>query len=349
MTNLYKQHKEKHKLQWIDRYVYAVTKRLPLRLKAEVKQELTSNILDMLDEHANEKQIKELLQSLGSPSKMAYSYVNQDRYLISPSLFYKYWDVLRLVTTIFVIVASVGALIEQVVPILTQPTSFPWFLMILSVIFFVIFKAISAAITSFGVVTLIFALIEYFSDADEISKEWNVNDLPDLPEHYQTHFNKTKEITITIITVVLLSALFIGLRFPESAIYSMGEGVEVFILLPANIETYFWYFMAMIGFYIIVRILFIKQGGYNKFNVTIHTIYQLVFAILIIAFINDPNFLNPDFIQSISTNVGTEIAKLVEILSNAMKIVSVIVVIATAADIINPIRKVISNNKKTTF
>lgn len=81
----------------IDRYIEAVADRLPEKLKADVKLELRSNILDMLPDDPEEADIRRVLEGMGSPSELALQYSPTKQYLIGPAVYDRYIEVLKLV------------------------------------------------------------------------------------------------------------------------------------------------------------------------------------------------------------------------------------------------------------
>lgn len=82
----------------IERYIYAVTKRLPERMRDEVKEELNANIHDMLPKNPTDQDIDELLHKLGHPRELARNYHGEDRYVISPLFYDDYIQVLKIVS-----------------------------------------------------------------------------------------------------------------------------------------------------------------------------------------------------------------------------------------------------------
>ncbi|MDX9692506.1 MAG: hypothetical protein RBT45_08615, partial [Acholeplasmataceae bacterium] len=99
----------------IERYVYAVTRRLPENIQEEVKNELKANIYDMLDENPSEEDIEKVLLDLGHPRDIAAKYQPTERYLISPKYFGDYIYTLKIVVMIFILVSFVIGLIEAVI------------------------------------------------------------------------------------------------------------------------------------------------------------------------------------------------------------------------------------------
>ena len=86
-----------------ERYVYAVSRLLPHKIREDISAELDTLIEDMLEERcqdrpAEEKDLRVVLAELGSPSEMANHYSpDKDKCLIGPPYFSAYKYVLRIV------------------------------------------------------------------------------------------------------------------------------------------------------------------------------------------------------------------------------------------------------------
>ncbi|HOK27788.1 MAG TPA: hypothetical protein PLI21_02040, partial [Methanomassiliicoccaceae archaeon] len=76
----------------IERYIQAVTERLPDGTRDDVARELRANIEDMLPDEAGEEDVREVLEKLGSPSALANEYRQSKRYLIGPAMYDAYID-----------------------------------------------------------------------------------------------------------------------------------------------------------------------------------------------------------------------------------------------------------------
>ena len=87
----------------IERYIYAVTKRLPKKMQDDVSQELKTLIDDMLMERCGditpeEKDIKIVLTELGTPNELYEKYNPQtDKCLIGSPYYSTYKYVLKIV------------------------------------------------------------------------------------------------------------------------------------------------------------------------------------------------------------------------------------------------------------
>ena len=81
------------KNELIDRYVYAVTRRLPARLRNDIDKELHSLIEDMLEARCGglmpeDRDVRVILTELGTPSELAMRYMPEGRdHLIGPAYY----------------------------------------------------------------------------------------------------------------------------------------------------------------------------------------------------------------------------------------------------------------------
>lgn len=87
----------------INRYIYAVTQKLPESQRADIEKELQGLVEDMLEdrgvgvETASLEEVEQVLLELGPPGEMAARYRGRERYLIGPGLINSYWSVLKIV------------------------------------------------------------------------------------------------------------------------------------------------------------------------------------------------------------------------------------------------------------
>src|SRR5699024_7348979 len=101
----------------IDRYVYAVTKRLPETQRKDVADELHGLIEDMLNEHAEtgnvgEESVREVLLELGPPRSLAQKYRGGKRFVIGPELYDLYMLVLKIAFISVVLSFTIGFVIK---------------------------------------------------------------------------------------------------------------------------------------------------------------------------------------------------------------------------------------------
>ena len=172
-------------MEMIERYLYAVGKKLPLNQKDDILKELRSIIMDNLDDitggaEPSDEDIAGVLIKMGAPSEVAKRYRSGPTWLIGP----KYYDLYMLILKIVLAASAGGYLISLIVSMFTQTGGIVERFVSFFVQFFGIIPGLLAAI---GSVTLIFAIIERAVkkpidiDLGEGAK-WNPSKLDPLPD-----------------------------------------------------------------------------------------------------------------------------------------------------------------------
>jgi len=102
----------------LDRYLLGVRRALTGKKREDIAAEIESSLLDRLeerfsgDQEISEAQVKEVLQEMGSPRKLASSFEPQ-RSLIGPRLLPAYLLVLRIVVPVVVGALTLSIIIES--------------------------------------------------------------------------------------------------------------------------------------------------------------------------------------------------------------------------------------------
>lgn len=163
-------------------YVNEVVKYLPRQLREEVKTELTSQIMDMVEvSEGDEEAIQSILEKMGSPKDLADRYFNQEKSLIGP----RYYDTYVMIVRIVMFALALAFSVIFAMKLIFSQEMTGWMILEYPLSLF------NAAIMGFAYVTIIFALIERnqvkIDDEDLVTKSWSVKDLPkesvELPTH----------------------------------------------------------------------------------------------------------------------------------------------------------------------
>ena len=190
-------------MELIERYVQAVTERLPESMRDDVARELRANIEDMLPDDAREKDVRAALEKMGSPVALANEYRPSKRYLIGPAMYDSYVDVLKIVLCIApIILAFLG-----LAGVALEPSGGSY----LDYIAAFVGGAVEGVVHSFVCVTLVFAILEW-AGVDEGSlrfnkKEWSVDDLPPAVQSSKSKIDRTEEVIFIIFTVAFVSII----------------------------------------------------------------------------------------------------------------------------------------------
>ncbi|MFA9381457.1 MAG: hypothetical protein ACERKO_10410 [Acetanaerobacterium sp.] len=174
---------QSHNTDIIDRYVFAVTKRLPRAQRADIKKELHGLIDDMLTERCpdcepSSQDIDAVLIELGAPERLAARYTDQKRYIIGP----EYYDTYRFVIVLAASCAAFGLTIAYSILFFLAP---PAQANVFSHLADYAGALYIALLQVFAFVTVAFILAEHFNkkhNEGTVSANWYPNLLPPLPK-----------------------------------------------------------------------------------------------------------------------------------------------------------------------
>jgi hypothetical protein len=167
----------------IDRYVHAVSRQLPHKIREDVEMELRSSLEDSLEARSKgatgealEEHAVALLKEMGSPDVVAASYRPGSQYLIGPDLFPTYKLVMRIVFTVLSILGLVGVAMGLRAIAATEVNWFEFVWEGLNLL-------VTGGVTAFGMLTLMFALIQRFGNAKKYQPEpWEPSSLPEVAD-----------------------------------------------------------------------------------------------------------------------------------------------------------------------
>lgn len=274
------------------RYIYAVTKRLPASMREDVKAELDANIQDMIAEDPeNDTLLLEKLHMLGHPRILANNYRGKDRYVVSPEYYDDYITTLKIVTTIFVIVSLVTGLLQAM-----TSTTDPVFPKIVESVFNTVFNHLwEGLLMAFAWTTIGFWIASTVNRQHQ-NENWKLSDLPDLPEN--------KSVTISRVGTIV--ELIIGISFSLIFIILLRNGIPIFN--QSVIDPFMPFFYLSVAFDLIVGITKLIYGQWRWpviLVVGFEHLYNLLFMYL---FLNS-NFLKADVFQTIATHSDFTLAE----------------------------------------
>ncbi|MCL2593876.1 MAG: hypothetical protein FWD82_11040 [Defluviitaleaceae bacterium] len=299
-----------------NRYIYAVTRHLPVKIQADVKMELYSLISEMVEEKRTgnvptEQNIKDVLTELGTPEELALKYHGGERKaLISGVYFLMYKRVLCTVLPIIALVIAILTTIGFFVG--DEATQISLIIGNLGGVDFglamqIIVTTIGLVVQTFALITIIFAILDY--------KKVNLNDgdfynLPEIPESKQ----KISPLgpIFGIAFIISTTALFFG--FPQIIQFRFNNGwIPVFnteIIRGLWLPILLWTIVE-----IVAEVMKLIEGRYTirLAVVTVVTgILQAVFAIIIFG---TSNIVNPELANHIG-NLGIDFAPITWVFDN---------------------------------
>ena len=205
-------------------YVYTITHYLPQKQKAEVSTDIEATLYELLLEQFGEKEysdqeIETVIRTFGHPRLVAERYLNQKPSLIAPELLETYWFVVK----IALIGSNIGVFIARM---LTQGLGF----------ISILGGMINLSLSVFGMVTLIFILVNQKLDAYEQKNDqtWSLSDLKTWTsdKHRVSHFEIAFE---SIFLVFMAQALIVdkplSVVLENHVLFLLGMYVGLSLLL----------------------------------------------------------------------------------------------------------------------
>lgn len=286
-------------MKMVEKYIYAVTSRLPEKQRGDIRKELEGLIEDMLEERSGQaspsaQDIEAVLLELGPPDALADSYRGKSRSMISPLMFDSYWSTVKIVLASVSIVLSVIFAIETIV----QPVQ------ILEYFVKWIVSLITVNVQAFGWVTLVFFVIDYCRPGDEElkskSKEWKPQDLPDIPDA-KKQISLCDPISGIVFIILFLVVCFYSIDL--LGVYRFHDDVRTVIpFLDAAVFNRYLPFIvlaAVIGLSVEgLKILIRKRTG----KLLVWTlVLRFVSTGILIAIFMDSAIWNPVFLEQLAT------------------------------------------------
>lgn len=256
----------------IDRYIYDVGRRLPSKNREDVQLELRSALQDILDERgidasdlAQEERVVEVLREFGEPHKVAAGY-NVRRFIVGPELQPTYWLVLR----ISAFGVTVGQLVRLIVAFSQGETLG---------VGDVVSGFVGGFLTSFALVSLVFAILEYFlpdldlpsaawqpGAAKAYQGTWDPRTLPELTQDYDkiNVFEICVELIFTTAFIYVVNA-FSGWNLPEQ-LTGGGEAAEVVAQLIAVVQPFIPWLTGLAVLSVATRIVLLLRGRWTAWT-----------------------------------------------------------------------------------
>lgn len=280
-------------MELIDRYVYAVVKRLPAAQRGDIEKELRSLIEDMTAETVAAGQpektaVDTVLRKLGHPALLAAQYRGVEQHLIGPGLYYLYALVLKIV----LLATGGGLLIAMLVSFIVNGGQDP-----LQTILETIGSLFSGLIGAFGWVTLIFAAIERYSpEKIDVAKEeaFDPKDLPEIPEKKDRIHPSDPIASMVFILIAMVLASFVP-RFVGLYWTGMTDGQLIPLFQETVYRTFLPFILVTLGLALVKEIAKLVTGRWTIWLTVGALLIDIPGLILTIVMFNHPGLFNPEF------------------------------------------------------
>lgn len=292
-------------MEYVERYIYAVTRYLPEKDREDVAKELKSNLEDMLDDDYSKENVRKVLEDMGSPYELSRRYLNQENYLIGPGIYHTYIETLKI---LFVVAVTIGGIVF-IVDLLANINSLEGFTSLsdtISMIVRIIFSGISimfnVIIGFFFWVTLIFVILERAQAAGEMekiqTKPFTIEDLKEKPKHKVKRFSKVEEALSMVLTIAFLFILLF--RHDLIAIFTVGGSIEIFN--PGVLKIYTPLIIGVGALSIILSIYKLITEVMTKKAAILISVYTVISLIVTVIVVLNPDLFNSEFVNFIDGN-----------------------------------------------
>lgn len=276
----------------VERYIYAVTKRLPGKTRNDVARELQTLIADMLEERCGdvlptEKDIRVVLTELGTPGELSEQYMGDGKKcLIGPPYYVTYVYVLKIV----LVSAAFGMTLAFLLSIWTEGKGDTlWF----QEVFRLAGMLLSGSLSAFGFVTLIFAY--FYHKEIPIDGNFGLDNLPPVPAKKE-QISKGEAIFGIVISVLFMLVFLIC---PQIFCAVTGEGEMIPIFSVGTIKET-WYIIVVFGILGIIReIVKLTDGKYTRRVMLTTVVTDLLSALCTVWWLCRKGIMNPEFTAKI--------------------------------------------------
>lgn len=289
----------------IERYIYAVTKRMERRQREDVSLELRGLIEDMLEERCigrepDERDVRIVLTELGTPQALARQYdADKDKCLIGQPYYTTYRYVMGIVLGCIVIGMTVAHLLLAVLePGDLFTALLGWFNGIWNGVF-----------GAFAFVTLLFAFFQ--RKGIRINESFDFDDLPPVPRH-------SKEISKwESIAGIAFDMIFVVLFLLTPQVFAFrADGMWSPIFVPEVLRACAVPILLFAACGIVREAVQLLEGEYNRKVMITALVADGVSALLALWWLAGHKLLNPAFIGQIDQIFAGEPQFLREMFAN---------------------------------
>lgn len=327
----------------IERYIYAATKRLPSKMRADVSNELRTIIDDMLTERCGnvtptEKDIKIVLTELGTPQELYEQYnPDSDKCLIGSPYYSTYKYILKIV----LICAGAGITIAAVISSLmsgfntSEAMSVTRFIVFFRDLFVKLFTTVpSALVWAFAFVTILFAV--FYHKNVKIDNTGNLDSLPPVPLKKEK-ISKVEPIVGIAISIAFLSVFLICPQIFGVCFTDTNEWIPIFDI---NTVHSTWYLIVLFGIFGIIReVVKLIEGRRNKKVMITTIVTNSLTAIFTVIWLCRDNLISREFINSITEIFSNDDTVIINLFSNFQLIFMGCILLALAIDTIDTVVK----------
>lgn len=313
----------------IDRYIYAVTKRMNPKIREDVKNELYGLVDDMLMERCGEmtpteKDIRVVLTELGSPEELYAKYDEDSKKCLIGQ---PYYSTYKFVLKIVLISAAIGLTIALAIDQIMEPVF--W----LEAVGNWLSSVWSTLLAAFAFVTILFAV--FYHKGIKINDPFNFDDLPPVPQKKQEI--PKWECIVGIGFSVAFMTLFLAAPQVFAIHYEHEDWIPIF-----NVDVLRSYWYIILGFTaagIIREVVKLLEKRYNRAVLLTSIGSNVASVLLAVWWLTRKDLFNPVFEQKMAILFTGEAEFIARIMMNFQYFFLAIMIFALLIDTVETVVK----------
>jgi len=275
----------------IDKYIYAIGKKLPYDSRDEIKRELKSLLLDEIDSSCGENpsinDVEKIIYEFGSPKQVAKRYKNDDA-IISSIYTNLFFMISKIIIGSLTIAFSTIFIINIISNWLTAAV-------VLENIIDLFLNIFNSSLAAIGFLTVIFILITKFSNEQflDLEEDWSVDELEDIK------LSPDKVSKVETIVDIFFTVLFLSILNIAPGVISVAErgfeasGLKLGHNINTSIFTTFLIFISIVWILeIIINIVKLLTGNTKKLKMYEILVELFNFIILLFMSTSQSLYLN---------------------------------------------------------
>lgn len=286
-------------MERVNRYIYAVTQKLPKRQRPDIEQELRGLIEDMIEERVmrgeDEKSAEEqVLLELGNPHDFAGKYRTEPRYLIGPMLFDSYLSVLKIVITCIVLIQIVVFGISFIL----DPTH------VLEQFIDLILALIFIPVEGFAWTTLTFACLDYVmrkeKEKGKMGKnEWHPANLPPIPDS-KWEMKQSESVVGIMFSIFFLVLATFSPHLIGATVFSEGSLKTIIPFFHVEVFHEYLPFIWILGLLAIGKdiVRFVKKSWTNNLFLA-HILFTIISGLFGVFMFANPELYSAVFLDEL--------------------------------------------------
>jgi len=271
----------------VERYIYAVTKRMDRKQRDDVAQELRTLIDDMLTERCGsmtptEKDIRVVLTELGTPQELYAQYdEDKDKCLIGQPYYSTYKFVLKIVLASVVL----GVTIAHLLLALVEPQE------LFSAVPGWVTSLWNSGLVSFAFVTILFVFFQ--RKGVRMTESFNFDELPPVPK--QTQEISKWECIAGIVFCMVFVVLFV---FIPEVFTVIQQGTVVSLFDPQALRDSWLLIFSFAACGITREVVQLMERRYNKKVLTVALVTNAISVVLSVWWLEGCKIMNQTFLAN---------------------------------------------------